>query len=276
MHSVRESRRQVYEHSESPAYLKQLGIRPLKASARFLDSRTIELERDGRCRRVGFRAAIVATGSRPAIPAIAGLTDVLVLTTDNLFELNQLPARLAIIGCGAVGIEMAQACARLGNEVTVITNGDQILPGIDRWAASALAEILEADGVDFHFSTSATSVAEVDDGIELGLNRLAGLGMLAVDALLLATSREPTVEDLCLAAAGVDYDSSGIAVDDWCRASTRYIFAAGDVTTAPNFTHVAKNMSRAAALNAMTGYRSRNTNNGAFPGSPIPIRKSPT
>lgn len=252
MHSVRETRRAIYEHSESPAYLRQLGVRPLKASARFLDSRTLEVERDGRSRTIGFRSAIVATGSRPAIPDIAGLSDVPYLTTDSLFELNQLPARLAIIGCGAVGVEMAQAFARLGSKVTAITSDEQLLPGSDRWAASTLAEILHAESVEFHFSRTVESVAAVSGGIELKLAGFEHPDTLTVDALLVATGRKPNTEALGLAAAGVEFDASGIAVDDWCRTSARHIFASGDVTTAPKFTHIADNMSRAAALNAMT------------------------
>jgi pyruvate/2-oxoglutarate dehydrogenase complex dihydrolipoamide dehydrogenase (E3) component len=194
----------------------------------------------------------VATGSRPAIPTIPDISEIPYLTTNSLFEIESLPARLAIIGCGPTGVEMAQAFARLGSDVTAITRDDQLLPGSDGWAASMLREVLEGEGVKFHFSRTIKRVARVVGGVEITLDGNGAADTLIADAVLLATGRRPNIEDLGLDDAGVRFDCFGVAVDKWCRTNVPHIFASGDVTHAPKFTHVAENMSRAAALNAMT------------------------
>lgn len=251
MEAVRATRRKIYEHGETPAYLKRIGIRPLKASARFLDAETIQIERDGRMRELTFRSAIVTTGSRPFVPQIPGLSAVDFLTTDNLFEIDELPEHLVILGGGAVGVEIAQAFARLGSNVTLITRDEQLLESIDRNAAALLQQHLRDDGVKVHVRSTIARVTR--DGRRLAIE-IAGDGesfQLPADQLLLATGRIANTSGIGLEAAGVDYERHGIPVDAYCRSSVRHVLAAGDVTTAPNLTHVAEDMSKAAALNAV-------------------------
>ncbi len=251
MDSVRETRRDIYEHHESPSYLKELGIHPLQATARFLDERNLELSRQGRTMTVGFRSAIIATGSKPFVPQIKGLESVPYLTTDNLFELDQLPAHLAILGCGPVGAEMAQAFARLGSQVTVVTASPSILTDLEPWAAIAVERALRSEDVTLHVGQTISHVAASARGIEVTIAGPGQARKITVDQLLVATGRTPSVSALNLPAAGISCGVDGIPVDDWCRTNQRHILASGAVTMAPNFTHVAENMSRAAAVNAM-------------------------
>ena len=248
VHSIRQN---IYEHGETPEYLKELGIRPLQASARFLDSRTIEIERDGRTRELTFRSAVVATGSRPFVPDIAGLDEVPYLTTDELFEIDELPQRLAILGCGAVGVEMGQAFARLGSEVTLITRDDQVLSDVDSDGAEVLLKALQADGIETHLLSTITEVKPDGDQIRVEITGAGEPFYIEVDQLLIATGRTANTDGLGLETAGVSFDRSGIAVDSYCRTNVPGIFASGDVSQAPNLTHVAENMSKAAAINAL-------------------------
>jgi pyruvate/2-oxoglutarate dehydrogenase complex dihydrolipoamide dehydrogenase (E3) component len=227
-------------------------MRPLHASARFLDPHTLQLERGPRARELTFRTAIVATGSRPFVPEIAGLETVDFLTTDTLFELEELPPRLAILGGGAAGVEIAQALARLGSAVTLVTHDDQLLSGVERDAAALLLDTLRAEGVEIYLRSTFTRLQQRADEVSV---EIAGGGEplhILVDRIILATGRNANTAGIGLEAAGVDYTRHGIAVDAYCRTNVRHIFASGDVTTAPNLTHVAENMSKAAALNALS------------------------
>ena len=251
MESVHSVRRNVYEHGETPGYLKELGIRPLHASARFLDSGTLEIERNGRTRVLSFRSAIIATGSRPFVPDIEGLQAVPHLTTNELFEIDELPRRLAILGCGAVGVEIGQAFARLGSEVTLITRDDQLLSEVDRDAAVVLQGALEEEGIDIHLLSTITNVSQSNGQTRIEVSGAREPFHLNVDQLLIATGRIANTAGIGLDAAGISYDRYGIGVDSYCRTNVRGIFASGDVTPAPNLTHIAENMSKAAAVNAL-------------------------
>lgn len=252
MATVRATRRWIYDHGETPAYLISLGIQPLQASGRFLDDRTALIERDGRRRELTFRAAIIASGSRPFVPEVPGLEEIDFLTTDTLFEIDELPQRLAILGGGATGVEMAQAFARLGSDVTLISHDDRLIAHVDDDASELLRQRLSGEGVDIHLRATIAAVSPAGRSAQL---RVAGDGeplVIEVDRLLLATGRMANTSGLGLEAAGVDYERGGIPVDAYCRTSASGIYATGDVTTALNLTHVAEEMSKAAAVNALS------------------------
>lgn len=251
MDSVRSTRRRIYAHGESPDYLKTLGIQPLQATARFLDAETVLIQRGEHKREISFRAAIVATGSRPFVPEIRGLEGVDFLTTDTLFEFDALPQRLAILGGGPTGVEMAQAFARLGSTVTLITYGDQLLPAFEQDAAELLQARLASEGVSIHLRSTISSARMRDRDVSIEVVGDGEPMQVDVDRLLLATGRIASTAGLGLEAAGVEYERDGIPVDDYCRTSATRIFASGDVTIAPNLTHVAEDMSKAAAINAL-------------------------
>lgn len=250
MERVRERRQHVYEEAGRPEIFEGFGAEVLKAHARFIDPHTLELDGDGPT-RLTARYFLIATGGRPALPPIDGLQDGAYLTNRNLFEIETLPDRIAVIGGGPVGVEMGQALRRLGAAVTLVNSGEQILGRDDPHHAQIVADALRDDGIELHLSSRVTRVWHNGDEKTLTIADVAGEMNVTVDAILVATGREPNVENLGLAAAGVDTHDPGIRVDDRCRTSRRHIYAAGDCTGEYQLTHMSEHMARTAITNML-------------------------
>jgi pyruvate/2-oxoglutarate dehydrogenase complex dihydrolipoamide dehydrogenase (E3) component len=221
-------------------------------------------------RQLRFRRAVVATGARPSLPPLAGLdesaplTDQGVLTTHSVFSLTELPRRLAVIGGGPVGCELAQAFARFGSRVTLIQRSDQLLPREDRDAARLVQQSLERDGVEVWLDTEAEALESAE-----GVQRLTvrsrptpsdsgsaasdsrPVRTLEADRVLVATGRSPALAGLGLEAAGVGYDATGIQANDRLETTNPRIYAAGDVLGGLQFTHLAEAQARLVVRNAL-------------------------
>lgn len=249
MAHVRATRRHVYEEADAPEKLEAFGIEVQHGAARLVDAQTVVVHPEkGAPRTVRARHVVLATGGRPVAPPIEGLDAVRYLTSETLFELEEQPDRLAVVGAGPIGIEMAQAFQRLGTQVTVLDVAGRILSHDHRALAETLQGVLEDEGVRFRLGADVQRVTQEGDGaITLHLAN----GTLAADALLVATGRRPNVEDLGLEAAGVDYTDEGIAVDDRCRTSQPGVWAVGDVTGRYQFTHMSEHMAKVAVTNAL-------------------------
>ena len=189
-------------------------------------------------RLLSTRSVLIATGSRPAIPNVAGLVAAGYLTNEDLFDLQNLPRRLAVIGGGPIGCELAQALRRLGAEVTVLQQGPRLLPRDDAEVVAILGLAFEQEGVDVRFDTRLESV-RVDGGDKVLTLAGARGGELCVDEILVATGRSPNVQGLQLDAAGVRYSARGIDVNDRLQTSQEHIYAAGDVVGGMQFSHYA-------------------------------------
>ena len=199
-----------------------------------------------------FRRAIIATGTRPTIPPLPGLSEAGFLTNETVFSLSVLPTRLAIIGAGPIGCELAQAFARFGSQVTLIGNHEQILPREDEEAAALLARQLQRDGVELLLASQIQRV-ESRDGVKvLTVQRHGQIQSISVDAILVAAGRTPNVDDLGLDEARVNFNAKdGVLVSDRLQTSNRRIFAAGDVCSRFKFTHAADAYARIAVQNAL-------------------------
>lgn len=192
---------------------------------------------------------VLATGSTPLLPAIPGLRGPSILTTDHLFELSELPARFIVLGGGPIGVEMAEAFARLGSEVTVLESARQLLPREEPEAGEAVAAMLASIGV--RVLCGSTCVAASHSGGDVRL-KLDGGETIVCDVALVAVGRRPSSEGLALERAGVRVDARGaVVVDPRLRTSARHIFAAGDLSQEIQFTHVADETGRIAATNAL-------------------------
>lgn len=212
-----------------------LGVQVIKAEGRFQDKRSLVAgEFEIRARRF-----VVATGSRPIIPAIPGLDTVDYLTNETIFDLTRRPGHLAIIGGGAIGMELAQAYRRLGAQVTVI-EAARALGGQDPELAAIVMRQMRADGVTIHEQTRVDAVERRGKtGIRLHLR--SADTPLSVDGthLLLATGRAPHFAGLDLEKAGVACDERGPRLDDRLRSSNRRIYVIGDAAGSLQFTHAA-------------------------------------
>lgn len=211
-----------------------LGVRVIAASARFTGPETVSA---GDC-EVRARRFVVATGSRPAVPPIPGLTDGPFLTNETVFARDTLPAHLIIIGGGPIGMEMAQAHRRLGSRVTVLERA-RILPRDDAELAGVLRTALTGEGVDLREGAAVVRVEHTAGGVAVVCAGDGGEVRVAGSDLLVAVGREPTVDGLGLDEAGIAADARGIRVDRRMRTTNRRVFAVGDVTGGAFFTHLA-------------------------------------
>lgn len=236
---------------DSPEAVRASGAHTASGSVRFTGPTSADI--DGV--PVRFAQALVCTGSAPALPELPGLTDVVPLTTDSVWDLPDLPDRLAVLGGGTSGCELAQAFARLGVAVTLVEAGDRVLPGEDPKASGIVTAALRRDGVDVRTGSAPVRVTGDASG---GRLELADGGSAEFGRLLVAVGRTARTEGLGLAAAGVEVDERGcVVVDDSLRTANPRIWAAGDVTGHPAYTHVAGVHGNHAAMNAVLGLRRR-------------------
>ena len=199
-----------------------------------------------------FAKAVVATGARAVVPPIPGLEEAGFLTNHNVFNLTVQPRRLAVVGGGPIGSELAQTFARLGTEVTIIEMADQFLQREDQDAAEILRASLQRDGVEVRLSTQPRKGRDVAGRQKcLFLDTPEGARQVTVDEILVGVGRTPNVEGLDLEAAGVEYDRSGVRVNDFLQTTNKKIYASGDICLPLKFTHTADAASRAVIQNAL-------------------------
>jgi pyruvate/2-oxoglutarate dehydrogenase complex dihydrolipoamide dehydrogenase (E3) component len=230
------------------ARLVTAGVDVFFGAARFVARDTIEVA--GATLR--FRKAMIATGSRPHMPAIPGLLDANFLTNETVFDLTTLPRRLLVIGGGPLGCELAQAFHRLGAHTTIAQNRPLFLPKEERDAAQILSDALARDGLEVRLNTTVTRVRTERGESVVDLVSDDYHSTVTVDAIFNGTGRRPNVEGLNLEVAEVDHDPVvGIHVDDLLRTTNRRIYAAGDVCLEHKFTHIAEATGRMVVRNAL-------------------------
>ncbi|MGH3875012.1 MAG: dihydrolipoyl dehydrogenase family protein [Pseudonocardiaceae bacterium] len=221
--------------------LSEIGVDVLLGGATFRDPHTLRVgDRD-----VTAKFILIASGSRPAVPDVEGLAEVGYLTNEDVFDLSDLPGRLAVIGGGPIGVELAQAFHRLGCTVTVLQRGPHLIPRDDAEMIELLEHRFAAEGIDVRLDTRLSAVRRDGGDIVLTL----GDGELRVDRILCAVGRVPVMESLGLDAAGVITHARGIAVNDLLQTNQSHIYAVGDVTGGPAFTHYAGHQAAHAVRN---------------------------
>ncbi|PKB71171.1 MAG: hypothetical protein BZY87_06790 [SAR202 cluster bacterium Io17-Chloro-G6] len=241
--------REIFE-TESPDTLKEEGIEFIRAQARFLDQQTVSV--DGR--EISARRFLICTGARPFVPPIDGLAEIDYLTYETVWDLKELPPRLAIIGGGPIGCELAQAFCRLGSSVTVLEGADRIMLQDEPEAAEVVSQRLMEDGVDLQTGAAVKRVEKTANGVRLLLN---GGDQAEADAVLVAAGRRPKVDGLGLDEAKVAHGASGIQVNKYLRTSRANIYAAGDCTGGYQFTHYAGYQGFMAVRNAFLPFNKK-------------------
>jgi pyruvate/2-oxoglutarate dehydrogenase complex dihydrolipoamide dehydrogenase (E3) component len=249
MERMREIRARISVDDSALRFRDELGVDVFLGEARFASAREVEV--DGR--RLRFAKAVIATGARAALPPIPGLAQARPHTNETIFELRERPRRLAVIGGGPIGAELAQAFGRLGCEVTLLEAGARLLPREDADAAEIVQRRLAAEGVQLRLGVSVEQV-ELRGGTRV-LRVRAGDGPVTevlADAILVAVGRAPNVEDMNLESAGVAFDPrTGIVVNDHLQTTNPRIYAAGDVCMSWKFTHAADAAAKIAVQNAL-------------------------
>ena len=213
--------------------LDKAGVHILQDWAQLTDAHTVQLASSGQ--RVRARHILVATGGRPHVPDIPGRE--LVITSNDMFDLEPFPKRLLVVGGGYIASEFASIFQGLGAQVTQLYRGGQILRGFDAEIASFVATEMQKKGVQLRLQADITAVRRGSTGLRATLQNGE---VLEADAVLYATGRVPLVQGLGLEAAGVRLSDKGaIEVDAQYRTSVQSILAAGDVTARAQLTPVA-------------------------------------
>lgn len=245
--------------TEDESALGREGVEVLRGRATFTGPSTVEVSG----REITARRFVIATGTVPVVPPIDGLAGAAPLTNENVFELDALPRRLAVLGGGPIGCELAQAFRHLGSEVVVLEALDRVLAREEPEASEVVSEVFAAEGIDVR---CGRKLVKVEPLATLGAARLhlgegAGSGApgpVEADRVLVAVGRRPMTDGLGLAAAGVETDGAGhVRADEHLATTADGIFAAGDVTGKLAFTHAADEMGRIATWNALSRWGSR-------------------
>lgn len=234
-------------HNDSLKRFRELGVEVFLGDARFSGPDSVTV--DGKILR--FSKAVIATGARPSDPRVPGLKVAGYLTNETVFSLTDRPARLAVIGGGPIGCEMAQAFARLGCEVKLFHKNDHILDREDGDAAEIVQQKFIEEGIRLFLNTQLKQVELRDSEKVIHFESKGEAGTVAVDEILVGVGRTPNVEDLNLGAAGVTYDKGGVLVDDHLRTTNSRVYAAGDICMKYKFTHAADAAARIVIQNAL-------------------------
>lgn len=248
MERLRRLRAAIAPH-DSAARFRELGVDVFLGAARFADTETIEVAGA----RLRFARAVIATGARALVPDIPGLAAAQPLTNETVFNLTELPARLAVVGGGPIGCELAQAFQRLGAQVTLLHNKAHLLDREDADAAAVVQAALVRDGVALVLNARLERVVVVEAGGKiLHYAGPAGPGHVTADAILVAAGRAPNVAGLNLEGVGVAFDPhAGVQVDDFLRTTNPRLYACGDVCLRWKFTHAADFAARLVIQNAL-------------------------
>lgn len=249
MERLRKLRADLAVH-DSAARFRDLGIDVFLGSGKFVGPDRIAVGEHV----LTFRKACIAVGARPALPPIPGLAEAGCLTNETVFNLTRLPRRLAVLGAGPIGCELAQAFARLGSETTLLVRGDRILPKEDLDLIGPVLDGLRRDGVRIVTGAMVEAVEAGPTGRRLLGRDPQGCLPGEFDEILIAVGRTPHGGDLGLDAAGVAFDPrTGVQVDARLRTKNPRVFAAGDCCSEQRFTHAADFMARLVLRNALFG-----------------------
>mmetsp|Transcript_26164 Transcript_26164/g.34389 ORF Transcript_26164/g.34389 Transcript_26164/m.34389 type:complete len:580 (+) Transcript_26164:167-1906(+) len=259
MERMREIRANISEHDSVARYSRDFCEHVFLGHAQFTSNNTVEVAG----KTLVFEKAMIATGASAAIVPIPGLPETEHLTNSNFFNLTELPPRISIIGCGPIGLEMAQSLKRFGSDVTCFEAFPQLLPREDQDAAVCLKEALEKDGLKIKLGAKIKRVECSDEGglyhapwrtFKVVLDVNGEEEVYESEALLNATGRAPNVHGIGLDVVGVEYDNkAGVHIDEFFKTTNPKIYATGDVATPYKFTHSADFMARIAIRNMFLG-----------------------
>jgi pyruvate/2-oxoglutarate dehydrogenase complex dihydrolipoamide dehydrogenase (E3) component len=235
--AIREHMRQVADaaaSSNTRERIAALGVRVISGAARFVDQETLAVGDLA----IKARRFVIATGSSPALPAIAGLAETPHLTNETVFGLNECPRHLIVIGAGSVGVELAQAFRRLGADVTVL-EATAPLASQDAECAAIVLDALSREGVTLRTGAEIVRVHRTLARVQVDIATPTGVETVEGSHLLVAVGRRPNLDSLDLDAAAIRHEPRGIVVDKLLRTTNKRVYAIGDVTSGAKFPELA-------------------------------------
>lgn len=239
------------EPHDSVARFTGLGVNCIAGNARLVSPWEVEI--DGQ--RRSARNVVIATGARPLIPPIPGLAELDYLSSENLWELRNLPARLLVMGGGPIGCELAQAFARLGSSVTLVDMAAQILPREDTEVAAHVTAVFREQGIKVLTGHRAVGFRREQNTQWADFDCAGSSVSLEFDRVLVAVGRRANVENIGLEELGIAVEKNGtIAVDEYLRTSIPTVLACGDVVGPYQFTHMASHQAWYVSVNALFGF----------------------
>lgn len=235
-------------HHDSAQRFQNLGVDVFLGNGHFASDNTIEVDD----KIIPFKKAVIATGARAAKPLISGIEEVGYLTNETVFSLTECPRRLAVIGGGPIGCELAQTFRRLGCEVILFHRGAHLLNKEDSDGAEIVQNVFTREGIRVVLNAQLQRVEKNLSGKIIHFTSNSIEDSLIVDEILVGTGRSPNVEGLNLEICGVEYDlHHGVKVNDYLQTSNPQIYAAGDICMDWKFTHAADAAARIIIKNTL-------------------------
>ena len=235
-------------HHDSAERFQKIGVDVFLGEGHFLRNGGIEVAGQ----TLHYKKAVIATGARAVHPAIEGLEEAGFLTNETVFSLEKRPPRLAVIGGGPIGCELAQTFHRLGSEVYLFHRGSHLLNREDPDAAEIVQQSFIKEGLNLVLDSQFDQVRTTDEGKEIHFIRNGSKAIITVDEILVGAGRAPNVEGLNLKAVGVEYDKrKGVIVNDYLQTTNPKIYAAGDICMNWQFTHAADAAARIVIKNTL-------------------------
>ncbi len=235
----------IYAH-ETPEIFQNMGIDVYvdNSGAKFLDAHTISVG-DQTIRSESF---IICTGSTPRVPELEGIENVSVLHNENFWELRTAPEKIVFIGGGVISVEIGQALARLGCDVSIIERNERILKVTDEEIGAYLCQQIQSEGV--HMLTNSSPIRFTDKNT-LAYSQKNEEQTISADHFFIAAGRLPNTKGMDLENAGVNYTERGILTNEFLQTAAPHIYACGDVTTPLKFTHTASHQANICVDNIL-------------------------
>ena len=271
MNYVQSTQNHIEEEHDNPERFRDMGVDVIFGEGHFesRDVFVVEDSENGGTRTLNSKKFVISTGSRPLVPPIRGLDSCDYVDSENVWELEDLPQRLLVVGAGPIGIELGQAFHRLGSQVTIVQRGDRIMKKEDLEVSEKLLNYLREEKIDIRLKTDIESVEKHEDEVTVTFSgtqeRLNDVNQRqSFDKVLIATGRAPNVEGLGLEEIGVQVGKSGIVVNNRLQTQVKNIYAAGDVIGHYLFTHVAAFQAQLLIKNLLLPFRQK-INYGVVP-----------
>lgn len=236
MKSVDKIVRKIYSH-ETPEVFEKLGIDVYvdKSGARFIDNHSIQIGKD----ILGFKHAIICTGSSPVKVDLPGSSEIDFLHNENFWDIRELPKSIVFIGGGIISAEMGQALTRFGSKVSILDRNDTILKVLDKEVRSVIKKNLEKEGISIITNANLKEFKKKNDKKVIVFEQNDKIVELETDSIFIAIGRKPNINGLNLGNAGVQFDNKGILTNKFLQTSSPHIYSCGDVTSPAKFTHTA-------------------------------------